>query len=127
MCAFLKTFYGKNDMEYLESKTRLLELIRSEEREKSEILMGEIVSSQLDSDMEKITDFFSEVHREVQADLFTKRLDLKRKTRYMLESLAFPYSGKSRDELVKIYGDIIGGNAYYRKKRPINFEKQGHA
>lgn len=114
-------------MEYLESKTRLLELIRSEEREKSEILMGEIVSSQLDSDMEKITDFFSEVHREVQADLFTKRLDLKRKTRYMLESLAFPYSGKSRDELVKIYGDIIGGNAYYRKKRPINFEKQGHA
>lgn len=64
---------------------------------------------------------FSQVFDDAFRDIYDKKVDLKRKTRHMLEMLSISHNHKPHDERMQLYTDIIENKTYYqRKKKPEN-------
>ncbi len=48
--------------------------------------------------------------------MYNKKIDLKRKTRHMLEMLSLPHTHRPYEERIKLYHDIIENRTYYQRK-----------
>ena len=115
-----------NEQEKNQYREAFFEGVRAEDHKGMQALMKQIVQKHLNepNGSQDIAALFTGIFDDLFHDIYNKKIDLKRKTRHMLEMLSLPHYRKPYDVRMKLYDDIIENRIYYqRKNKPQPEEK----